>query len=124
MTRKLSVTTDTHIKQLVEEKTIPKNRDEQGIAGYRDVLDIIHESFGAIPMDILRFCSHLLLRMRHRSSWIGSARNTTKLSVILSLNCSSSAGFLLCRLASGLSLVDVHRKVQDGFAFFQIAGNS
>ena len=44
------VTTRTRIKQLVEEKTTPKNRDEQEIAGYRDVLTIIHESFDAIPL--------------------------------------------------------------------------
>ena len=35
------VTTSTRIRQLVEEKTAPKNRDEQEIAGYRDVLNII-----------------------------------------------------------------------------------
>ncbi len=44
------VTTNTRIKQLVEEKTAPKNRDEQEIAGYRDVLNVIHESFDAIPI--------------------------------------------------------------------------
>ena len=44
------VTTSTRIRQLVEEKTTPKNRDEQEIAGYRDVLAIIHESFDAIPI--------------------------------------------------------------------------
>ena len=44
------VTTSTRVKQLVEEKTTPKNRDEQEIAGYRDVLNIIHESFDAIPI--------------------------------------------------------------------------
>ena len=44
------VTTSTRIKQLVEEKTTPRNRDEQEIAGYRDVLNIIHESFEAIPL--------------------------------------------------------------------------
>lgn len=44
------VTTNTRIKQLVEEKTTPRNRDEQEIAGYRDVLTIIHESFDAIPI--------------------------------------------------------------------------
>ncbi len=42
------ITTSTRLKQLVEEKTTPKNRDEQEIAGYRDVLNIIHESFDAI----------------------------------------------------------------------------
>ena len=44
------VTTNTRIKQLVEEKTTPKNRDEEEIAGYRDVLNIIHESFDMIPI--------------------------------------------------------------------------
>lgn len=44
------VTTATRIRQLVEEKTTPKNRNEQEIAGYRDVLSTIHESFDAIPI--------------------------------------------------------------------------
>ena len=44
------VTTNTRIRQLVEEKTAPRNRDEQEIAGYRDVLSVIHESFDAIPI--------------------------------------------------------------------------
>lgn len=44
------VTTSTRIRQLVEEKTMPRNRDEQEIAGYRDVLTIIHESFDVIPI--------------------------------------------------------------------------
>ena len=44
------VTTSTRIRQLVEEKTAPRNRDEQEIAGYRDVLNIIHENFDAIPI--------------------------------------------------------------------------
>ena len=44
------ITTSTRIRQLVQEKTTPRNRDEQEIAGYRDVLGIIHESFDAIPI--------------------------------------------------------------------------
>ena len=44
------VTTNTRIRKLVEEKTAPRNRDEQEIAGYRDVLNIIHESFDVIPL--------------------------------------------------------------------------
>ena len=43
-------TTNTRIRQLVAEKTAPKNRSEQEIAGYRDVLNIIHRSFDAIPI--------------------------------------------------------------------------
>ncbi len=44
------VTTNARVRQLVEKKTTPRNRDEQEIAGYRDVLNIIHESFDAIPI--------------------------------------------------------------------------
>ena len=44
------VTTNTRIRQLVGEKTSPRNRDEQEIAGYRDVLSIIHDSFDVIPI--------------------------------------------------------------------------
>ncbi len=44
------VTTNTRIRQLVEEKTAPRNRDEQEIAGYRDVLNLIHASFDVIPI--------------------------------------------------------------------------
>ncbi len=53
------VTTNTRVRQLVEEKTAPRNRNEQEIAGYRDVLNIIHESFDAIPIFIHDFlCIH------------------------------------------------------------------
>ena len=44
------VTTGIRLKKLVEEKTTPRNRNEQEIAGYRDVLNIIHDSFDAIPI--------------------------------------------------------------------------
>ena len=38
------VTTSTRMKQLFSEKTTPRNRDEDEILGYRDVLNTIHES--------------------------------------------------------------------------------
>lgn len=44
------VTTNTRMRQLVEEKITPRNRDEQEIVGYRDALTIIHENFDAIPI--------------------------------------------------------------------------
>lgn len=44
------VTTNTRIRQLVEDRTTPKNRDEQEIAGYRDVPNVIHDSFDIIPV--------------------------------------------------------------------------
>ena len=43
-------TTNTRLKQLVEKKTTPKNRNEEEIAGYRDALNIIHDSFEYIPL--------------------------------------------------------------------------
>ena len=44
------VTTNTRIKELVAEKTAPRNREEKEIAGYRDVLALIHERFEYIPI--------------------------------------------------------------------------
>lgn len=43
-------TTRTRLKQLCEEKTTPRNRDEEEILGYRDVLNTIHESYEYIPI--------------------------------------------------------------------------
>lgn len=43
-------TTNTRLKQLLSDKTTPKNRDEEEIAGYRDALNVIHENFEYIPM--------------------------------------------------------------------------
>lgn len=44
------VTTSVRLKKLVEEKITPRNRNEQEIAGYRDVLNVIHDNFDAIPI--------------------------------------------------------------------------
>ena len=44
------VTTATRIKQLCEQKTTPRNRDEEEISGYRDALALIHESYEYIPL--------------------------------------------------------------------------
>lgn len=43
-------TTNTRLRQLVADKTMPKNRDEEEIMGYRDVLNTIHESYEYIPI--------------------------------------------------------------------------
>lgn len=42
-------TSDERIKKLITDKTTPRNRDEQEIAGYRDVLSTIHDNFDFIP---------------------------------------------------------------------------
>ncbi len=43
------VTTDERLNKLVREKTMPKNRSEMEIAGYRDVLTTIHQNYNYIP---------------------------------------------------------------------------
>ena len=43
-------TTNTRLKQLLSEKTTPRTRDEEEIAGYRDVLNVMHESYEYIPV--------------------------------------------------------------------------
>ena len=44
------VTTTSRIQAIVWEKTTPRNRDEYEIAGYRDVLNTIHENHEYIPV--------------------------------------------------------------------------
>ena len=44
------VTTAVRIKELMNQKTAPKNRDEEEILGYRDVLNTIHESYEYISI--------------------------------------------------------------------------
>ena len=44
------ITTDERLKKLVMDKTMPKSRSEKEIAGYRDVLNTIHESYEYIPV--------------------------------------------------------------------------
>lgn len=43
-------TTSTRLRQLCEEQTTPKNRDEEEILGYREVLNTIHENYEYIPI--------------------------------------------------------------------------
>lgn len=67
------VTTSTRMKQLVNEKTTPRNRDEKEIVGYRDVLNTIHESHDYInisPNHILQLHRDLL-----KPAQIGHAGN-------------------------------------------------
>lgn len=43
-------TSDERLKQLVLDKTNPRNRNEREIAGYRNVLKTIHENYDYIPL--------------------------------------------------------------------------
>jgi Fic family protein len=53
-------TTDKRLKELVENKTQPKNRKEQEIVGYRNALNTIHTSHEGIP-----FSPNIILQL-HR----------------------------------------------------------
>lgn len=44
------ITTDARLKLIVRNKTTPRNRSEREIAGYRDVLNTIHENYEFIPI--------------------------------------------------------------------------
>ena len=59
-------TSGDRLEKLVKDKTMPKNRNEKEIAGYRDVLKTIHENYEYIPVkdnmilqlhrDLYKFC--------------------------------------------------------------------
>ena len=44
------ITTEDRLKKIVMNKTTPKGRSEREIAGYRDVLNTIHENYDYIPV--------------------------------------------------------------------------
>lgn len=44
------VTTKPRLKELMADKTTPRNRDEEEILGYRNVLELIHENYEMIPV--------------------------------------------------------------------------
>jgi len=73
-------TTDKRLEELVKEKSAPRNRTEQEITGYRDVLATIHESYEYIyprPNIILQL--HKQLYSFARSSMGGSYKNADNL---------------------------------------------
>jgi Fic family protein len=70
-------TTDKRLEELVREKSAPRNRTEQEVAGYRDVLATIHESYDYIyprPNIILQL--HKQLYSFARSGVGGSYKNS------------------------------------------------
>lgn len=61
-------TADDRLKNLVQAKTTPRNRDESEIAGYRDVLNTIHENYEYIPINT----SYLLQLHRDLYKFLGN----------------------------------------------------
>lgn len=63
-------TTDARMRELMSRKTIPRNRNEQEIAGYRDVLATIHESH-----DFISVTPNVLLQL-HRDLYSKQPQGT------------------------------------------------
>ena len=61
-------TADDRIKGLVQAKTTPRDRDEAEIAGYRDVLNTIHENYDYIPIN----ANYILQLHRDLYKFLGS----------------------------------------------------
>ena len=69
-------TTNTRLKQLMSDKTTPRNRNEKEIAGYRDALSVVHDSFEYIPLTpnyILQL--HKIMMSHTDSSFGGNFKN-------------------------------------------------
>ena len=64
-------TTNTRLKQLMDEKVAPRNRDEKEIAGYRDALNVVHESFEYIPLKVNYILQLHEIMLSHTDSMFG-----------------------------------------------------
>ena len=64
-------TTDTRLRQLMKDKTTPRNRDEEEIQGYRDALNVVHESFEFIPLTPSYILQLHKIMMSHTGSSFG-----------------------------------------------------
>lgn len=72
------ITTNSRIGQIVRGKVTPRNRDEKEIAGYRDVLNTIHENYEFIPINgniILQLHRDL---MRYSETGLGGLYKATQ----------------------------------------------
>lgn len=70
-------TSNKRLKEIVEKKSKPQNRSEQEIAGYRDVLSVIHEAHDTIkitPNYILQL--HKMLLDKSQDPMRGKFKNT------------------------------------------------
>lgn len=63
------LTTNERIKELIEKKAMPRNRDEEEILGYQGVLNTIHENYEHIPIT-----SSIILQL-HRDLFKYSAKS-------------------------------------------------
>lgn len=66
-------TTETRLRQLMREKAAPRNRDESEIAGYRDALNVVHESFEYIPLTPNYILQLYKIMLSHTDSAFGGS---------------------------------------------------
>ncbi|MGN0328374.1 MAG: Fic family protein [Lachnospira sp.] len=66
-------TSDDRLKKIVLDKTMPKSRDEREIAGYRDVLNTVHESYEHIPVKVTFILQLHRDLYKYENSGIGGA---------------------------------------------------
>ena len=66
-------TSAARLKEIVQKKSEPRNRNEKEIAGYREVLGMIHDSYSYIqlkPNDILTLHKYLYTKTSHTQNGI------------------------------------------------------
>lgn len=74
------ITSNDRLKKLVMDKTMPRNRNEKEIAGYRDVLNTIHESYDYIPINANYFLQlHGDLYKFNRSDFGGKFKSSNNI---------------------------------------------
>lgn len=91
------VTTATRIKQLCDQKTTPRNRDEEEISGYRDALALIHESYEYIPIKSSYILQLHQVLYRYSQRGIGGRLRTRKI-ILRKSKKTASKSCVLCRL--------------------------
>ena len=113
------VTTKARIRSLVADKTMPRNRDEEEIMGYRDVLNTVHENYEYI--DLTR---HIVLQLhRDFESRIAllntslSAKDRIKIIISSTIGKITKSGILEKQPDIAVSTVEKALKelVEDGF---------
>jgi hypothetical protein len=94
-------TTGPRLRQLVANKTTPKNRDEEEILGYRNVLDLIHESYEYIPVRP----SYILQLHRDLLRYISVIAEKTRNAAGVLLGVSPRGAISLLKVAKGFALL-------------------
>ncbi len=113
--------TETRLRQLMREKTAPRNRDEKEIAGYRDALNTVHESFEYIPLTpnyILQL--HKIMFSHTDSAFGGSFKNVQN---YISATAPDGKTFILFTPLAPYETPEAMRELCDAYNFAVGEGN-